>query len=112
LTIDGTVTANAGTGVFDITPSAPVATDYLPTRLTDGTNFVPAGGGTQATALRVTVANDSTGLITIQDGGNVISVDDAAGSLTVDGTVTANQGTSAGTAWEMIGDVAHDAVAP
>lgn len=39
-----------------------------------------AGGGTEATALRVTVANDSTG---------VLSVDDNGSSLTVDGTVTA-----------------------
>ena len=40
-----------------------------------------AGGGTEATALRVTLASDSTG---------VVSVDDNGGSLTVDGTVTAN----------------------
>jgi len=39
------------------------------------------GGGTEATALRVTIANDSTG---------VVSVDDGGGTLTVDGTVTAN----------------------
>ena len=52
------------------------------------------GGGTEATALRVTLASDSTGLV---------SVDDNAGSLTVD------QG-AAGTAWEQVGDVAHDAV--
>ena len=38
------------------------------------------GGGTEAAALRVTLANDSTG---------VVSVDDNGGSLTVDGTVTA-----------------------
>jgi hypothetical protein len=37
------------------------------------------GGGTEATAHRVTIANDSTG---------VLSVDDNGGSLTVDGTVT------------------------
>lgn len=37
------------------------------------------GGGTEATALRVTVANDSTG---------VLSVDDNGGSLTVDGPLT------------------------
>lgn len=36
------------------------------------------GGGTEATALRVTIANDSTG---------VVSIDDNGGSLTVDGTV-------------------------
>lgn len=39
------------------------------------------GGGTEATALRVTIASDSTG---------VLSVDDGGGSLTIDGTVTAN----------------------
>lgn len=37
------------------------------------------GGGTEATAQRVTIASDSTG---------VLSVDDNGGSLTVDGTVT------------------------
>src|SRR3990167_7421797 len=37
-----------------------------------------AGGGVEATALRVTLASDSTGLI---------SVDDNAGSLTVDGKI-------------------------
>jgi hypothetical protein len=51
------------------------------------------GGGTEATALRVTVANNSTGL------------------LPVSGTVTANQGT-AGTAWEVVGDVAADVAVP
>jgi hypothetical protein len=49
------------------------------------------GGGTEATALRVTVASDSTG---------VLSVDDNGASLTVDGTVTASN---------AAGDTAHDA---
>lgn len=50
---------------------------------------VQAGGGTEANALRVTIANDSTG---------VLSVDDNGGSLTVDGTVTlgANSGVDIG----------------
>lgn len=72
----------------------------------DTTNSVPVtntvlsvvGGGTEAAAQRVTIASDSTG---------VLSVDDNGASLTVDGTVTANQGT-AGTAWEVVGDVAQD----
>lgn len=46
------------------------------------------GGGTEAAALRVTLANDSTGLV---------SVDDNGGSLTVDGSVTANAGTNLNT---------------
>lgn len=45
------------------------------------------GGGTEAAALRVTLATDSTGLV---------SVDDNGGSLTVDGNVTANPATSFG----------------
>ena len=50
------------------------------------------GGGTEAAALRVTIANDSTG---------VVSIDDNGGSITVDGTITANL--AAGT--NNIGDV-------
>lgn len=46
------------------------------------------GGGLEATALRVTIANDSTG---------VVSVDDNGGSITVDGSVTANAGTNLNT---------------
>jgi len=40
------------------------------------------GGGTEATALRVTIANDSTGLLSIDDNGSSITVD---GSLTTTG---------------------------
>lgn len=62
------------------------------------------GGGTEATALRVTLASDSTG---------VVSVDDNGGSLTVDGTVAVtNAGTfpvqvdgAALTALQLIDDV-------
>lgn len=46
------------------------------------------GGGTEATALRVTIANDSTG---------VLSIDDNGASITIDGTVTANAGTNLNT---------------
>ena len=56
------------------------------------------GGGTEATAQRVTIASDSTG---------VISVDDNSSSLTVDGTVAATQSGSWTAA--VAGDVAHDA---
>ena len=104
LTVDGTVTANAGTGPWPVTDnggSLTVDTPQLPAALVGGrldvvvgaalpagTNnigdvdvlSVPAplsttGGGTEAAALRVTIANDSTG---------VLSVDDNGGSLTVD----------------------------
>lgn len=59
-----------------------LVTNPIFVRLTDGTNNFPAGGGTEALALRVTIANDSTGLL---------SIDDNGGSITVDGTVAATQ---------------------
>jgi len=49
----------------------------------DNSTLSVVGGGTEATAMRVTVANDSTG---------VLSVDDNGGSLTVDGTVAVSDG--------------------
>lgn len=69
-------------------------------KLIDGTadsnTVVAAGGGVEANALRVTIASDSTGVVsvddnggtlTVDDGGTTISVDDGGSSLTVDGTV-------------------------
>lgn len=73
LTVDGTVAVSGSVAV------------------TNGALSV-VGGGLEATALRVTIASDSTG---------VLSVDDNGGSLTVDGTITANL--AAGT--NNIGDV-------
>lgn len=58
----------------------------------DNSTLSVVGGGAEATAMRVTIASDSTG---------VVSVDDNGASLTVDGTVTANL--AAGT--NNIGDV-------
>lgn len=117
VTVTGTVTANAGTNLNTstlateatldartgtLTETAP-ATDTassglngrlqrIAQRLTSLIALWTQGGGTEATALRVTLANDSTGLV---------SVDDNAGSLTVDGTVTANLAAGA----NNIGDV-------
>jgi hypothetical protein len=52
----------------------------------------PIGAGVEATALRVTVATDSTGVLSVDDNGSTLSVDDGGGALTIDGTVTANLG--------------------
>jgi len=65
----------------------------------DNPQLSVVGTGTEAAALRVTIASDSTG---------VLSVDDNGGSLTVDGTVTANL--AAGT--NNIGDVDVLSVVP
>lgn len=85
--VSGTITANAGTGTMAVS----------------NTVLSVVGGGTEAAAQRVTIASDSTG---------VLSVDDNGGSLTVDGTVTANAG-SGTFAVSMatntpLGTVAHD----
>lgn len=85
VSVTGTVTVgshavtNAGTFVVQVDGTAL-------TRLTDietNTDFgTVIGGGTEAAALRVTIASNSTG---------VLSVDDNGASLTVDGTVAATQ---------------------
>ena len=50
----------------------------------------PTGGGAESGALRVTIANDSTGVVSVDDNGGTLSIDDGGGAITVDGTVTAN----------------------
>lgn len=75
LPISGTVTANLSAtdnAVLDAIAASLVDTET-------NTNYgAVTGGGVEASALRVTIASDSTG---------VISIDDAGGSITVDGTV-------------------------
>lgn len=73
------VTLNPGSGGEVIATEDIAGTDYQQVKLVDGTaastTVIAAGGGVEAGALRVTVASDSTG---------VLSVDDNGGSLTVD----------------------------
>ena len=73
------------------------------------------GGGAEATALRVTIANDSTGVVSVDDNGSTLSVDDGGSSITVDnGGTFAVQVTSLPASTntiEVVGDAAHDAAA-
>lgn len=82
---DGVV-LDAGSGGDTVAADDCAGTKYQVVKLADGTadatTVVAAGGGVEANALRVTIASDSTG---------VVSVDDNGGSLTVDGTVAATQ---------------------
>lgn len=50
----------------------------------DNSTLSVVGGGTEATAMRVTLASDSTGVLSVDDNGSTLSIDDGAGSLTVD----------------------------
>jgi hypothetical protein len=94
-----------------------VATDditgvhYQKVKLVDGTaeatTAIAAGGGVEAGALRVTVASDSTGVLSVDDNGATLSVDDGGGSLTIDGSVSAavtNAGTFAVQDSEKVAD--------
>ncbi len=58
--------------------------DFIPVQSTAAGNFkiaieeydgVPAGGGVESGALRVTLANDSTGLLSVDDNGGNLSID-------------------------------------
>lgn len=85
-TLAGDVAITLDGEVVDITPASPVATDYLPVRQSDGTNFI----GVAANPIRI----DPTGT-TIQP---------------VSGTVTAAQATAASLNAQVVGELAHDAV--
>lgn len=97
----GTVTANIAAGTNNI---GDVDVLTLPALVAGTANIgdvdvltVPAplsttGGGTEAAALRVTVASNSTGVLAVTDNGGTLSIDDGAGSITVDGTVTVTDG--------------------
>lgn len=74
--VSGTVTANLAAGTNNI---GDVDVLSVPAPLST------TGGGTEATALRVTLANDSTGVVSIDDNGASITVD---GTVAVSGTVT------------------------
>ena len=63
------------------------------------------GGGTEATALRVTLASDSTGTLTVDDGGSTLSIDDGGGTITVDGTVSVTGVATAANQSTIIGHV-------
>lgn len=86
ITVDGTVSVDLNAGTNNI-GDVDVLTVPIPLSTT--------GGGTEATALRVTLANDSTGVVSIDDNNGSITVDGTFWQATqpVSGTVTANAGT-------------------
>lgn len=118
ITVDGTVATTDGGGSLTV----------------DNTVLSVVGGGVEATAQRVTIASDSTGVlsvddnggsltvdgtVTVQDGGGAISVDDngstisiddGAGNISIDdggNTITVDWAASTATI-EVVGDIAHD----
>ena len=83
------VTDNSGSLTVDVGTALPAGSNNIGDVdvLTVPAPLSTTGGGTEATALRVTVATDSTGVVSVDDNGGSLSVDDGGGTLTVDGTV-------------------------
>lgn len=168
ITVDGTVTADAGSGPWPVTDNAGSLTVDAPVgtpvnvQISDGTDTAlvsvggallvdasattqpvsgtvtvthPAlGGGVEAGAQRVTIANDSTGVLSVDDGGANLSVDwagtvppigagteaaalrvtlatDSTGLVSVDdnaGSLTVDQATASNLNAQVVGEIAHD----
>ena len=53
----------------------------------DNAQLSVVGTGTEAAAMRVTIATDSTGVLSVDDNGGNLSIDDGGNTITVDGTV-------------------------
>ena len=93
LTVDGTVTANAGTGPWPVTDNGGSLT-------VDGTVTANAGTGPwpvtddggSLTVDGTVTANAGTGPWPVTDNGGSLTIDDGGGSITVDGTVTVTGG--------------------
>lgn len=132
ITVDGTVTADAGTGPWPVTDNGGSLTVDGAVAVSGGTISVTNTPNVVVTTFPDNepfdvaqyggVAVGAGNAIHVQPGsGAVFSVDDNAGSLTVDGTVAVSGGTVSVTntvtideganALEVVGDVAHDAAA-
>lgn len=96
VTTSGTVTEASASAIKTAVEALDNAVDgnYLNVNLNVAGTDVNSGAGTEANALRVTIANDSTGLISIDDNGGAITVDGTvavtnAGITSIDGKITA-----------------------
>ena len=104
ITVDGTITANLSSTDNTVLDNIDSNTDYGAT----------TGGGTESGALRVTIANDSTGVVSVDDGGGAITVDNG-GTFAVQSTLQAGSaaiGKLAANSGVDIGDVDVTSVVP
>jgi hypothetical protein len=72
----------------------------------DTSNLSVVGGGTEAAAIRVTIANNSTGVLSVDDNGGALTVDNGGTFATQVTSLPASTNTI-----EVVGDAAHDAAA-
>jgi len=100
LTVDGTVTANAGTGPFPISDNGGSIT-------VDGTVTADGGSGTfhVVTSGNTLGVDDDGGSLTVDDGGASLTVDSGAGTLSVverGSTITSGSVSVTGTAASIL----------
>ena len=93
ITIDGTLDAITGSVLLATNDgidigNVDVASVPAPLNVT--------GGGAESTALRVTIANDSTGVVSIDDNGGAITVDGTLDAITGSVTLATNDGVDVG----------------
>ena len=97
LTVDGTVTANLGATDTGNLAAIKTSVEILDNAIS-GAGFnitqlagaaVPIGAGTEAAAVRVTLATDSTGVVSVDDNGASLTIDNAALSVTGGGVEAA-----------------------
>ena len=88
------LSTNVGTGEVCATDDVG-GFQYQRVKLTDGTadssTVIAAGGGVEAGALRVTIASDSTGLVSVDDNGGSLTVDAASLPLPTGASTLAEQ---------------------
>ena len=71
----------------ELDPTNTVSVDDNGGSLTiDNTTLAVVGGGTEAAALRVTIANDSTGLLSVDDNGGSLTIDNSTLAVVGGGT--------------------------
>lgn len=91
------VVLNSGSGGETAATDDCGGLQYQRVKLTDGTpdstTHIAAGGGVEAVALRVTIASDSTGVVSVDDNGGSITVDAASLPLPTGAATSANQDT-------------------
>lgn len=85
---------NAGSGGAILAADDITSVWYQQVKLVDGTlgntTAIAAGGGLEAGALRVTLATDSTGLVSVDDNGASLTVDNA-GLTALEGAITGTE---------------------
>jgi hypothetical protein len=84
------VVLNSGSGGETAATDDCAGVQYQRVKLTDGTanstTVIAAGGGVEAGALRVTIASDSTGVLSVDDNGGSLTVDNG-GTFAVQATI-------------------------